>query len=91
MMESEHRSGQRRRMLKQAKIVTNGGNSTIDCLVRDISLGGARLKVENSLTVPGSFELLLVSEDARVPAQVVWRRPNEVGIRFARRTANQAA
>lgn len=91
MSASEHRSGQRRRMLKQAQIVTNSGHSTVDCLVRDMSLGGARLKVENGLAVPASFELLLVSDDTRVLANVVWRRPNEVGVRFAAGLANRAA
>lgn len=91
MTDSDNRSGQRRRMLKQGLIVTNNGHSTIDCVVRDMSLGGARLKVENGLAVPALFELLLVSEEARVPAEVVWRRPNEVGIRFAAASANRAA
>lgn len=91
MTDSDNRSGQRRRMLKQGRIVTNSGHSTIDCVVRDMSLGGARLKVENGLAVPALFELLLVSEEARVPAEVVWRRPNEVGIRFAAASANRAA
>lgn len=91
MTDSDNRSGQRRRMLKQGQIVTNLGQSTIDCLVRDISVGGARLKVANGLAVPGEFELLLVSEDARTPARVVWRKATEVGVRFAGRAANKAA
>ena len=84
MSASEHRAGQRRRMLKQAQIVTNTGHSTLDCLVRDMSLGGARLKVENGLAVPASFELRLVTEDTCVQVQVVWRKSNEVGVRFAK-------
>jgi hypothetical protein len=90
MSDSESRSGQRRRMLKQAQIVTNLGHSTIDCIVRDISPGGARLRVENSLAVPAQFELLLLTENARTPAQVVWRKATEVGVRFAK-AADKAA
>ena len=90
MSASDNRAGQRRRMLKQARIVTNTGQSTLDCLVRDISLGGARLKVENGLAVPASFELLLTTENTCVPAQVVWRKPNEVGVRFAKLLENAA-
>ncbi|HEX2255495.1 MAG TPA: PilZ domain-containing protein [Afifellaceae bacterium] len=78
-------------MLKEAKIVTNHGHSTIDCILRDISTGGARLKVENGLAVPGRFDLLLVSENTRLPAQVVWRKPNEVGVCFAPAKASEAA
>lgn len=91
MTDSEHRSGHRRRMLKEAKIVTRHGHSTVDCVVRDMSPGGARLKVEDGLSVPASFELLLVSEEARVPAQVVWRKAREIGIRFAPVVASRAA
>ena len=91
MTDSESRSGQRRRMLKQGQIVTNLGHSTVDCLVRDISVGGARLKVENGLAVPGQFDLLLVTENSRAPAQVVWRKGTEVGVRFARPAVDKAA
>lgn len=91
MTDSEGRSGRRRRMLKQAQIVTNLGHSTIDCVVRDISVSGARLRVENGLAVPENFELLLLTEDARTPARVVWRKATEVGVRFAARSADKAA
>lgn len=90
MTDNENRSGQRRRMLKEGKVVTNHGHSTIDCVVRDMSLGGARLKVENGLAVPATFDLLLVSEGTRVPVEVVWRKPREVGIRFAVRPSRAA-
>ena len=91
MSDSEHRSDQRRRVLKQAQIVTNAGQSTIDCLIRDISVSGARLKVENSWGIPAEFELRLVADDARAPAQVVWRKAKEIGVRFTVAAASDKA
>jgi len=78
----DRRSGHRARALKSAKIVLNGRHSTIDCLVRDLSAGGAKLKVANTAAVPKEFELLLESDNILVKAEVIWRRGEYVGVQF---------
>jgi hypothetical protein len=56
--DSERRKVVRHRALKSARIVFNSGRSTIDCLVRNQSDFGARLKIDtvvglqNSLSFP---------------------------------------
>ena len=51
------------------------------CLVRDISLGGARLYCEDGL--PDTTEIMLQHPLAgRVSAERLWRKEKEVGIRF---------
>ncbi|MBZ8135242.1 PilZ domain-containing protein [Afifella sp. IM 167] len=78
----EKRSHHRARALKAAKIVLNDRHSTIDCLVRDLSQGGAKLKVDNPAVLPAEFELLLESDKIIVKAAIIWRRGEYVGVQF---------
>jgi hypothetical protein len=54
----------------------------MDCVVRDISATGARLRVPDSRAVPEQFELLLKQTGEYRPAFVRWRRKGEVGVSF---------
>jgi hypothetical protein len=54
----------------------------MDCVVRDISATGARLRVPDATAVPPQFELLLKQTGEYRPAHVRWRRKGEVGISF---------
>jgi len=45
------------RSLLRARIIFNGGNSTIECLIRNVSAHGMRLELAESLSVPGEFDL----------------------------------
>jgi hypothetical protein len=38
------------------------GGSGIDCLVRNLSVGGANLEVESQIGIPGSFDLVIEAE-----------------------------
>ncbi|HZM08224.1 MAG TPA: PilZ domain-containing protein [Methylocella sp.] len=49
----------RRRVLKSAQITFNGLASAIDCTIRDISDGGAYLKVESPVGIPDTFILAI--------------------------------
>lgn len=77
----KQRNSQRRRSLIGARIISNNGFSSLDCLVRDISETGARLKVENSVAIPDQFSLAL-SDGRSFPATVRWRRVDMIGISF---------
>lgn len=61
-----------------------GGASVIDCVVRDLSASGARLKVDEVALVPASFDLFIAVVDAGKPkrCRVVWRRPEAIGVVF---------
>lgn len=80
----EHRSSSRRRAFKGAQIAFNDGASAIDCILRDLSDTGARLKVESPLGVPDAFALRIAGEDAQRPCRVVWRRATEIGVAFVK-------
>lgn len=78
---TEHRQDQRRTTLKGGKIAFHDGRSTIDCTVRNLSSGGAKLKVASVLGIPNDFELLM-ADNVHQHCRVVWRKVNEVGVAF---------
>ena len=53
----ELRKETRRRVLKGAQIAFKGRGAVIDCMVRDLSDGGACLKVASPIGIPDTFEL----------------------------------
>lgn len=77
----EHRQSQRKRTFLGAKIVLNGGASVIDCLVRDLSEGGARLALDGAPTVPAQFDLSL-ADGRSFHCTVQWRTMNALGVSF---------
>ena len=56
-MSADRRQSPRAHVLRRASIVFRRGHSAIDCIVLDISSGGARLRVSDWLGLPDSFEL----------------------------------
>ena len=78
----ELRAGTRRRMLKAGIIAFNNRQCTLSCTVRDHSQTGARLRVDGSLNVPDTFELIIESDALEAACQVVWRKEKEIGVRF---------
>lgn len=79
--QTENRTVQRRPTLKGGRIVFNGGRSTIDCTVRNLSNKGAKLQVSSVVGIPDTFDLLL-NNSARQPCRVVWRTLKELGVEF---------
>ena len=79
--QSENRQAQRRTTLKGGSIVFNGGRSTIDAKVRNLSAKGAKLQVSSVVGIPDTFDLLLEGH-SRQPCRVVWRTLKELGVEF---------
>jgi hypothetical protein len=80
----ERRREHRKRCYLGARIEFNNRRSTMDCLVRDESGGGARLVITESVTVPAEFDLVLKDRDRRDRAELAWRRGDLVGVRMLR-------
>ena len=76
------RLSQRRRLLRDGRIVVRRGWSLIDCTIQDTSTGGARLSVQPVCDLPREFDLLYVAEGKLVPCELCWRRGDRVGVRF---------
>lgn len=79
----DRRGSVRRRMLKAGVIVFNGTCSSLRCTVRDLSDGGARLKVDPIVHVPGTFELIIEIDGLYAKSAIVWRKGSDVGVRFS--------
>lgn len=81
-MEVNKRGAMRTRTLIGAKILFNGGHSVLDCVARNLSSTGARLQIENALSAPATFKLVL-SDGRRFCCDVVWRKNGAIGVRFS--------
>ena len=64
------------------KIISNYGQSTIDCVVRRISDDGATVEVENSLGIPELFHLAIAGERNSRPCKLVWQSDKQLGLTF---------
>jgi len=72
----------RPRTLKGARIVFNQGFSTIDCVVRNLTQGGARLQIESTSGLPDQFTLIFDSDRRECTCSVRWRKGNALGVQF---------
>ena len=75
------RSSRRVRTLKKGTIVLSGGYSVFDCVVRNLSHGGAMLQV-GGLGIPSHFLLIMDAAVPRHPCTVRWRSGTAVGVSF---------
>jgi hypothetical protein len=82
-MGEEHRHFARRRTLKGGRIVFNHGQSTISCMIRDLSSGGARLEVPSSLGIGDEFTLAFDDGSASRRCLVRRRSATSLGVEFA--------
>jgi hypothetical protein len=62
-----------------------------DCVVRDISVGGARLAMLSTRSVPDTFDLSFDSARTLRTCRVVWRTPTEIGLQFQNGSFRSAA
>lgn len=72
----------RARVLKDGKITFNAGGSLINCSIRDLTVGGAKVRLIASTALPEYFELLCVADEILYPAKMAWRRGEYVGFTF---------
>jgi PilZ domain len=80
--DSDARFAARRRVLKAGVVAYSDRHVTLPCTVRDLSATGARVRVEGSISAPDTFELIIDIDGFEANCQVVWRKANEIGVRF---------
>ena len=78
----ERRSVSRQKSFLQGRIYFNNRRSSVDCLIRDYSEQGARLKFSESADVPEAMELYIPNKEEIHRARVEWRSGNEMGVSF---------
>ncbi len=79
----ERRGNPRGRTYWNGRIAFNDRTTTADCLVRNWSPTGAKIKLEDNWALPETFEVVFLSRGASRQARVVWRRGTEIGVAFA--------
>ncbi|MFN3912202.1 PilZ domain-containing protein [Hyphomonas sp.] len=75
----------RQRALKAARMICDGA-STYDVTIRDISDGGAKVKLASPFVVPERFTLVILNPNTGVPERKAcekrWQRGDQVGAQF---------
>jgi len=79
---AERRLSTRQKSFLQGRIYFNNRRSTVDCLVRDYSETGARLKFSETAAVPEAIELYIPNKEEIHRARVEWRSGDEMGVSF---------
>ena len=77
------RRGPRHRTLRSGKIIYNNQSCILDCLIRDISSTGCRIRVANPGMVPNHFVLQVIGTNQKHDCDICWRTAQELGVRFA--------
>jgi hypothetical protein len=81
-VDNERRGEIRRKALKSAKLAFNNGYGAMECVVRNISSGGARLTFGYAAGVPSHFAIRISDDPQSRDAVVRWRMGHMVGIEF---------
>ena len=75
-----------RRAIPRNAVLMSGAiefaGSTINCLIRNISISGAALDVTNPHDIPERFNLAFKADGTHIPCHVVWRQEERIGVAF---------
>jgi hypothetical protein len=73
----------RNRVYYGGRVAFNGRNSTVDCVVRNFSLFGAKIEFENVVIVPDEIDFEIGRKAISCTARLVWRSRDAAGLVFA--------
>ncbi len=60
----------------------SAGGSVMSCTVRNISLEGAAIDVENAAFVPPRFRLVMANDSSVRECKIAWIQKNRIGLSF---------
>jgi hypothetical protein len=78
----DKRKSDRQRQFLRGFIRTPENDSAIDCIVRDISETGAKLRFRTKPSIAGCLQLHIPAKGQVVQSQLVWINNCEVGVSF---------
>ena len=87
----DKRSSPRLRSFLKGRVLFNGGQNSLECLIRDLSSAGARLELSASVTLPDRFDLYLPHRDETCKVHIQWRRGSQLGVAFDHIESEHAA
>jgi hypothetical protein len=76
----EGRLSLRARSLRTGKVVFGSSQYSRNCVIRDTSEGGCRIRIDDPDSIPAEFWLLDIKKFSAFKAQVKWRKGNELGL-----------
>lgn len=79
---SDRRTAQRSRCVLGCKIVYGPWNDTVHGVIRDLHDDGARVRLRSPTALPSCVTLTDETTGRFYPADVMWRRDEEAGLRF---------
>ena len=60
----------------------SSGGAVMSCIVRNISVAGAAIDIENPAFVPPHFRLIMAKDSSVRECRVVWIQKNRIGLAF---------
>jgi len=60
----------------------SSGGSVMSCMVRNISVEGAAIDVENPAFVPPHFRLVMANDSTVHECRIAWIQKNRIGVTF---------
>jgi hypothetical protein len=66
----------------KATVRFHNRNVTTDCIVRNISLTGAKLELDRTLGLPQEFDLEIPQRGAVLQCELKWRKDDAAGVKF---------
>jgi hypothetical protein len=88
---ADRRSDHRARALLKGKIILAGGGMSADCVIRDLSSDGARVRVDSGVPLAGGLGLLVIRDGVMFDAVLAWRKGDQAGLAFSGRHDIRAA
>jgi PilZ domain len=76
----ERRSAPRKPVLMSG--VIKFAETTLNCLICDMSISGAAIEVSNPQDIPERFSVLFKGDDTPLTCYVVWHKADRVGVAF---------
>ena len=78
----DRRQGVRDKVFLGAVAEINERASTMDCVVRNISPGGACVEIDEAARLPEDLSLTIPGKGRSFLAHMIWRHANRVGFAF---------
>ena len=76
----DRRQSPRMRVLKSGKILVAEKAPAILCTVRNVSVSGACLQIDNQYGVPDVFQVVI--DGVQRPCRVMWRAQQRMGVSY---------
>jgi uncharacterized small protein (DUF1192 family) len=79
---SERRGSRRNKSFLRGFVYVSRKRGALACLIRDLSVKGARIIFSDTVTLPEHVDLYIPQRDQTLRARVQWRRNDEIGLAF---------